>query len=183
MTNFLETERLIIRSWIPDQDAEQVFVIYNDPEVIYFLGSGARPQTIESQYRKLVEERSQTEKNGLGSWAIVEKSTQKIAGKIILEQLPDKNRVPTSEIEVGWHLKRSVWGQGYATEAGQAMLNYGFHQLHLPVIYAVVKPENHASISVTQRLQMNPLGLTTKYYGIELLLFEKTGFDKFMTDS
>jgi RimJ/RimL family protein N-acetyltransferase len=174
MTKVLETERLIIRNWIPEKDTEQVFEMYNDPEVIYFLGNGARLHSIESQYQKLIEERSQIEKNGLGSWAIVEKDTQKIAGTIILEQLPDKNRLPTQDIEVGWHLKRSVWGQGYATEAGGAMLEYGFRQLNFPVIYAVVKPENHASIRVTQRLQMNLLELTNKYYGIELLLFEKS---------
>ncbi|MEH2063951.1 MAG: GNAT family N-acetyltransferase [Nostoc sp.] len=36
--------------------------------------------------------------------------------------------------------------KGYATEAGRVMLNYGFSILNLPVIYAVVKPENYASI-------------------------------------
>jgi hypothetical protein len=48
MTNFLQRERLIIRSWIPDQHTEQLFAIYNDndPEVIYFLGSAARPFSI-----------------------------------------------------------------------------------------------------------------------------------------
>jgi RimJ/RimL family protein N-acetyltransferase len=61
----------------------------------------------------------------------------------------------------------------HATEAGGAMLDYGFSVLHLPVIYAVVKAENHASIRITQRLTMKPLGLTNKYYGLELLLFQK----------
>ena len=53
------------------------------------------------------------------------------------------------------------------------MINYGFNNLYLPVIYAVVKPEHHASIRVTQRLEMASLGVTKKYYGIELLLFQK----------
>jgi [ribosomal protein S5]-alanine N-acetyltransferase len=52
------------------------------------------------------------------------------------------------------------------------MLNYGFSALNLPVIYAVVKPENYASISVTKRLSMKPMGQTNNYYGIELLLFQ-----------
>ncbi|HLP92272.1 MAG TPA: GNAT family N-acetyltransferase [Nostocaceae cyanobacterium] len=175
MTLLLETDRLIIRSWIPDTDAEQVFTIYNDPEVIHFLGSAARPPSIEAQRQRLVDslERSRQRQNGTGSWAMVEKHTNMIIGTIILTQLPDRDRIPTDDFEVGWHLRRSAWGQGYATEAGKAMLTYSFNVLQLPVIYAVVNPKNHASIRVTQKLTMQPLGLTTKYYGIELLLFQK----------
>ena len=175
MTTLLETKRLIIRSWIPDKDAEQVFEIYNDLEVIYFLGSAARPPSVESQRQRLIDsiERSQVRKNGSGSWAIIEKDTTIIVGTIMLSQLPDENRILTQDFEIGWHLRRSAWGKGYATEAGRAMLNHGFNSLHLPVIYAVVKPENHASVRVTQKLEMTSLGVTTKYYGIELLLFSK----------
>jgi [ribosomal protein S5]-alanine N-acetyltransferase len=86
--------------------------------------------------------------------------------------LPDNNGDPTPEIEVGWHLKKSAWGKGYATEAGQAVLNYGFNVLKLPIIYAVVNPANTASIQVTQRLGMTPLGRTQQYYGKELELFK-----------
>jgi len=175
MTILLETERLIIRSWIPDDDAEQVFAIYSNPEVTYFLGSAAPVASIKSQRQRLIDsiERYKRLNNGTGAWAIVEKATAVIAGTILLKQLPDYHGLPTQDYEVGWHLRRDVWGKGYATEAGQAMLDYGFNVLRLPVIYAVVKPENHASIRVTQRLGMKPVGLTKKYYGIELLLFQQ----------
>ncbi len=166
MTILLETERLIIRSWIPERDAEQAFVIYNDPEVTHFLGKASLVTSVESQRQRLIDNK------GNESWAIVEKETTTIVGTILLEQLPDKDGLPTQDYEVGWHLRRVSWGKGYATEAGQAMLNYGFSILNLPVIYAVVKPENHASIRVTQRLGMKPIGTTNKYYGIELLLFQ-----------
>ncbi|MFN6514258.1 MAG: GNAT family N-acetyltransferase [Nostoc sp. CreGUA01] len=175
MTNLLETDRLIIRTWIPERDAEQAFAIYSDPEVTYFLGNGSRVTSIESQRQRLVDniERSQRRNNGTGSWAIVEKETTTIVGTILLKQLPDKDGLATQDYEVGWHLRRASWGKGYATEAGRGMLSYGFNILNLPVIYAVVKPENHASIRVTQRLGMKPIGQTKKYYGIELLLFEQ----------
>jgi [ribosomal protein S5]-alanine N-acetyltransferase len=174
MTNLLETDRLIIRSWIPERDAEQAFAIYSDPKVTYFLGNGSRVTSIESQRQRLIEniERSHLRNNGTGSWAIVEKETTTIVGTILLKQLPDKDGLPTQDYEVGWHLRRASWSKGYATEAGQAMLNYGFSVLNLSVIYAVVKAENHASIRVTERLSMKPIGRTNKYYGIELLLFQ-----------
>jgi ribosomal-protein-alanine N-acetyltransferase len=175
MTTLVETERLIIRTWMPDRDAEQMFEMYNDLQVIHFLGSAARPPSIESQRQRLIDsvERSRLRNNGSGSWAIVAKDSQQILGTIILSQLPDRDRIPTQDFEIGWHLRRSAWGQGYATEAGHAMLTYGFNVVKLPVIYAVVNPANHASIRVIQKLAMEPLGLTTKYYGIELLLFQK----------
>ncbi|MBE9207347.1 GNAT family N-acetyltransferase [Nostoc sp. LEGE 06077] len=175
MTILFETERLLIRSWIPESDAEQAFAIYGDPEVTYFLGINALIKSIELQRQYLIEnvEEYQRLNNGTGSWAIVEKETREIVGTILLEQLPDNHRLPTQDYEVGWHLRRASWGQGYATEAAQAMLKYGFNILQLPVIYAVVKPEHHASIRVTQRLGMKPMGRTNKYYGIELFLFQK----------
>ncbi|MEH1824331.1 MAG: GNAT family N-acetyltransferase [Nostoc sp.] len=174
MTNLLETERLIIRSWIPESDAEQAFAIYSDPEVTQFLGKSSHVTSIELQRQRLIEgiERMHQRNNSTGAWAIVEKETTTIVGTILLKQLPDKDGLPTQDYEVGWHLRRAVWGKGYATEAGQAMLNYGFSVLNLPVIYAVVKPENHASIRVTERLGMKPVGQTNKYYGIKLLLFQ-----------
>lgn len=174
MTNLLETERLIIRSWIPERDAEQAFVIYNDPEVTHFLGKASLVTSVESQRQRLIDniERSHRHNNGTGYWAIVEKQTTTIVGTIILKQLPDKDGLPTQDYEVGWHLRRASWGKGYATEAGRVMLNYGLNVLNLPLIYAVVKPENHASIRVTERLGMKPIGRTNKYYNIELLLFQ-----------
>ncbi|BAZ47591.1 GCN5-related N-acetyltransferase [Nostoc sp. NIES-4103] len=172
MTALFETERLIIRSWIPDRDAEQVFKIYSDPEVTYFLGNGALSTSVESMRQRLINWMHEG-KNGTGSWAIVEKDTETIVGTILLEPLPDQHRLPTEDYEVGWHLGRAFWGKGYATEAGRGMLNYGFSVLNLPVIYAVVKPEHDASIRVTQRLGMKPMGKTKQYYGIELLLFQK----------
>ncbi len=170
----LETERLIVRNWIPKQDAEQAFEIYGDPEVTYFLGSVSRQTSVESQRQRLnnIIERYSATTNGTGHWAVVEKETARIVGAIILAQLPDSDRQPTEDYEIGWHFRRASWGKGYATEAGRGMLSYGFNILQLPVIYAVVKPENHASIRVTQRLGMKPIGRTNKYYGVELLLFQ-----------
>ncbi|NEU73751.1 GNAT family N-acetyltransferase [Hassallia byssoidea VB512170] len=172
MTNLLETERLIVRNWIPEQDAEQAFEIYGDPEVTYFLG--ACETSVESQRQSLTREVEQYRQlnNGTGDWAVVEKETARVVGAIILAQLPDSDRQPTEDYEIGWHFRRASWGKGYATEAGRGMLSYGFNILQLPVIYAVVKPEHHASIRVTQRLGMKPVGRTNKYYGIELLLFQ-----------
>ncbi|WP_199320669.1 GNAT family N-acetyltransferase [Leptolyngbya sp. FACHB-261] len=169
-----ETKRLLVREWLPKQDAEQAFEIYSDPEVMRFIGNGSTVESVEVQQANLqgLIEVYAKRKNGTGSWAIVTRSSSEIVGAVILKQLPDNQGQPTQDYEVGWHLKQSAWGKGYATEAGRAAIEYGFKLLKLPVIYAVVRPENTASRRVTERLGMVPMGRSRKYYGVELDLFK-----------
>jgi RimJ/RimL family protein N-acetyltransferase len=67
--------------------------------------------------------------------------------------------------------ERDYWGQGYITEAAKVILEYGLITLQLPIIYAVVNPDNYRSIRVSERLGMQSMGLTNKYYDTEALLF------------
>lgn len=140
-----------------------------------FIGTGKTEASIETQRRSLKAaiERYKQNNTTTGAWAIVEKESATVMGTILLKQLPDTKGQPTNDYEVRWHLRKASCGKGYATEAGKGIINYGFNVLKLLVIYAVVKPENHASVKVTQRLGMTPLGITNQYYsGVELLLFK-----------
>ncbi|EAW38656.1 GNAT family N-acetyltransferase [Lyngbya sp. PCC 8106] len=169
MSILFQTERLIIRNWEPEKDAMQAFKIYGDPNVMYFISPPL--ETVEAvRYR--LKDRLERHKHGTGSWAVVEKETDEIIGAVLLVQLPNNDGITTTNYEIGWHFRQASWGNGYATEAAQQILSYGFKNFNLPVIYAVVKPENKRSIAVTQRLGMKSLGLTNEYYGVELLLFQ-----------
>ena len=53
MDTLLETQRLIIRRWIPEIDAEQAFKIYGDAEVMRFIGTGKTEASIETQRQSL----------------------------------------------------------------------------------------------------------------------------------
>jgi RimJ/RimL family protein N-acetyltransferase len=169
-----ETGRLIIREWVHEADAEQAFQIYGDPTVMRFVGSGKTQESVATQRAALesIVSRYADLNNGTGHWAIEEKATGAIVGAVLLKQLPDNQGQLTQDYEVGWHLRQVSWGKGYATEAAQAAIAYGFKELNLPVIYAVANAENLASIRVTQRLGMKPLGSTNQYYGVEVELFE-----------
>lgn len=174
MAVLLTTERLTIRPWQPECDAEQAFVIYGDREVMRFVGKGQPDRTV-GETRDRLQQRVNLYRhrhNGTGLWAVVETETAAIVGTILLVQLPDACGTPTSDYEIGWHFRRASWGKGYATEAARGIIGYGFKTLHLPVLFAVVKAENERSRRVTQRLGMTPKGLTDRYYGVELLLFE-----------
>lgn len=171
---FLETERLIIRAWYPEQDARQAFAIYNDAEVTQWLSNRSVAETVadvKERLQRYVERFCERDRN-FGCWAVVEKTSQDIIGNLFLIPLPDTEHEPTEDYEIGWHFRRQSWGYGFATESARCLMNYGFQQLHLPVLHAVTKPDNFRSISVMERLGMQRIGLTQQYYGgQELLLY------------
>jgi [ribosomal protein S5]-alanine N-acetyltransferase len=47
MTTLFETQRTIVRNWIPEEDAAQAFEIYGDREVMRFIGDGKTAASIE----------------------------------------------------------------------------------------------------------------------------------------
>ncbi|QOV92291.1 GNAT family N-acetyltransferase [Humisphaera borealis] len=167
----IQTERLTIRDLTP-ADAEGLFPIYADAEVRRFIG-GQPTQTLEEQREQLAAtlERQSRERSGYGRWAVERSADGLLVGLVILKHAPDGDGRPLPDVEVGWHLGRFAWGNGYATEAGGAMLRHAGCTLQLPVVYAIVLPENVRSIRVTERLGMKPLGPTTRYYGKEALHF------------
>ncbi len=166
----LETERLAIRPWSLD-DAEALFRIYGDPEVMGWLLAEPHSSPDESRERIAPVIARYEEFGGrMGSWAIVEKSSDDAVGSLLLKPLPNDERV-----EVGWHLGRRVWGKGYATEAGREALRYGFEDLGLRTIYAIVRPDNARSIRVTERLGMRFIESTNRYHGLDLNLYAADG--------
>jgi len=172
-----ETERLIIRDWEPRRDIEDAWEMYSDPEVMRYLGSTPNPKvdTDKDALLERLEKRMESiveRGDGTGFWAIELKESGRVVGTVIAKWLPDADNNPTADLEIGWHLKRSEWGKGYATEAGAGAKTYALEVLKVEVVYAVVYKENAASIAVTQRLGMVPLGPTDKYYGVTLELFE-----------
>lgn len=177
----METERLTIRAW-REQDAEEAFAIYGDPEVAQFL-SGVPEESVQTQRESLVQiiRAYSALALGLGSFPLLTKTDGRIIGAVLLKPLPrnehledwrrfrlDPSSLPAvHEIEVGWHLRRDAWGQGFATESARAALDYGFSTLGLKEIYAIYYAENIRSARVADRLRMRDLGLTDRFYGVE----------------
>lgn len=172
-----QSSRLYARTFMPQQDAPEAFLLYGDEEVTRFLGaaknSGNSADTadtcIAATEQRLM--RYVACEGGRGIMALLRKEDDALIGSILLKRLPDRDFEPTSDWEVGWHLRRSAWGAGYASEAGSAALDYGLKILSLPQIFAVVDSANMASLKVVERLGMIHLGQTNKYYGETLELF------------
>jgi GNAT acetyltransferase-like protein len=58
------------------------------------------------------------------------------------------------EVEVAWHVKRTLWNQGLATEAARTAMQLGFGRFGLPSLVAIIHPDNHPSRRVAQKLGM-----------------------------
>jgi ribosomal-protein-alanine N-acetyltransferase len=93
------------------------------------------------------------EKQGWGLWAVEVIGGPSFIGFVGLND-PTFDAHFTPAVEVGWRLAREHWGQGYATEAGQAALDFGFDELALDQIVAMVGIGNSRSQRVAERLGM-----------------------------
>jgi RimJ/RimL family protein N-acetyltransferase/ketosteroid isomerase-like protein len=123
MQIFLETERLVLRRFTAD-DVDNLVELDGDPEVMQFI-TGGRPtprEEIENEFLPAFlgyYERFA----GYGFWAAVEKSSGRFLGWFHFRPPPGAE---DDEVELGYRLHKSAWGQGYATEGSRALIEKGF---------------------------------------------------------
>ena len=147
----LRTDRLVLRRLRPD-DADDLFALDDDPEVMRFINGGAPAD------RTAIEQAiaRQTYDGGLGRWAAHERAGGTFVGWFGLIRILDGPLHAGPDVaELGYRLRRAVWGRGLATEGGDALLAYGFDRLGLRRIVAQTMTVNTAS-----RRVMDKLGLT-----------------------
>lgn len=155
----LETERLILRP-MTENDIDAVFALRNDAEIMRFIREPQKSREEAASWIKLISSRWESEK--IGFCAVIEKTSEAFAGWCGLWVLKE-----SGEIEVGYAISQKFQRKGYATEAAEACLIYGFEQLKLPKIVAVARSENSASRRVMEKLGMRYDGLG-KFYGVQL---------------
>lgn len=161
----LETERLRLRDWTVE-DAEQAFTIYGDPEVARFLGTTGQPMPSVDKLRENLGKRiEKTQGQDMGFWALELKDTGELIGGALLQLLPDE-----SDVEVGYHLGKRHWGQGYATEIASRLVRYGFEEVGLKRIVGVTYPQNKASMRVLEKSGLSHRG-QSKYGEVDVELF------------
>src|SRR5262249_37492947 len=98
------------------------------------------------------------EQYGHGLWAVILKGEQKLIGDCGLT-FHEVDGI--EELEVGYHFNRKYWGQGFATEAARACMDYAFNQLGRRRIISMVRPENTPSRRVAER---NGLGVEKEVF-------------------
>lgn len=158
MKEIIQTDRLVIRAWELD-DADALFQLCSDPEVMLHIGSGKPYQSVDDAYRFLNWAISYQKENGFGRWAVIDKSSRKIIGSCGFARLEN-----SGEIELGYLFAHQMWGRGYATEAAGACLSYGFRQLGFAEVIALTDPGHNTSQRVLEKIGFTYRG-TENYDG------------------
>ncbi|WP_067498655.1 GNAT family N-acetyltransferase [Actinoplanes sp. TFC3] len=148
MISELSTDRLLLRQW-RDEDVLPWARMNADPLVREFF-----PEilTYDQSAASLNHFRTELAERGWGWWALEIAATGQFIGFAGLD--PTDDGLPFKGVEAGWRLTREAWGQGYATEAGHACLDYGFDVLGLDEILAITATGNARSRAVMHRLGM-----------------------------
>ncbi len=145
----LQASRLLLR--VPgEEDADFMLKLFSDPNVNRFLLS-SRPYSREIILEGIARSQACHSANKFSRWILQLKSNGEPVGHAGL-LVKEIESVP--ELELGYALKPSAWGKGYAFEAAAATLEYAFAKLDRDHVVAITHPENRASIRLAERIGM-----------------------------
>jgi ribosomal-protein-alanine N-acetyltransferase len=144
----LTTSRLHLRPFTA-ADHEAIHAVYSDPDVMRYVGHGAHT-TMAETLRALRVYADILATHGYSFLAVVERERGIVVGDAGLNPLGGRG----PDVELGYTVARAVWGRGYATEAGRALVEHAFAALDVPRVVAQVEPANAASRHVLEKLGM-----------------------------
>jgi ribosomal-protein-alanine N-acetyltransferase len=160
----LETSRLTLR-YITSRDAEALMPILGDAEVMQFSIIGIHSS---KQIKQFIEQRliSYLE-YGFGLYALVHKQNQELIGYcgFFIQSIEQQK-----EVEVGYRLAKKYWGQGLATEAAKAVVEYGQQRFNFRRFVCLIEIKNNRSIRVAQKLGMK-LEKKIIYHGLNVAMY------------
>ena len=145
-TPTLRTARLLLRPFA-DTDADEVFALHTDARVMRYWDSAPwdDPGMIErflARCRALADD-------GTGARVAVEhREDGRFVGWIGLQEWDRENR----SANLGYVLAHREWGQGYATEAAHALLQWAFAEMNLNRVSAQADTRNGASRRVLEKV-------------------------------
>ncbi len=153
----LETERLVLRK--PEAgDLDGYAELWADPEVVRYLSGTTLPR--DEVPRAIERMLGHWERHGVGLFSVLRKEDGRLVGRVGY-LLWDRERWVNAmheqldgelELEIGWTLIRSLWGQGYATEAALACRDHALGGLGRDRVISLIAPENVASIRVAEKI-------------------------------
>ena len=157
-TDGLETERLITR-FITQADVPAWRQYCCDPLATQFTAiAGKTPEEMSQAWIDRTLNRYATGKYGVQ--ALLSKATGELIGMagLIIQEIGGKN-----ELEVGYHLLRKYWGNGYATEAARRFKDYGFENSSYDSIVSIIHHRNFPSKKVAARNGMTLMATNVRF--------------------
>jgi len=119
--------------------------LHLDPEVSRYLGGVRSPDKTKAY---LIDNIAHWDRHGFGLWVLRTKDGA-FAGRAGIRHVLVEG---VDEIEIAYTFKRSLWGQGFASEIAKVLTRIGLSQLRLPSLIGLISVENAASRRVVERL-------------------------------
>jgi RimJ/RimL family protein N-acetyltransferase len=138
-----ETERLVLRP-LSLLDEPELAAVLSDAETMRWY---PRPYT-GSEVREWIERQMARYPEGSGLLGMVEKQTGRLIGDCgaVWQEVEG-----TAELEIGYHVNRERWGQGFATEAARKVMEYAFARFDVTKVISMIRPENVQSRRVAEK--------------------------------
>ena len=143
----ISTSRLRLREYLRADVDERAAMFADEQTMRYYPRLKSRDETVAWVEWNLESYRQ----HGLGLWVVEQKLTGEFLGECgLVVQMVDGAR----EIELGYSIKRSHWGRGFATEAAFAVRDHAIEVLGLRRLVSIIHPDNTRSQAVARKVGM-----------------------------
>jgi [ribosomal protein S5]-alanine N-acetyltransferase len=141
----LETERLLLRQY-NKEDIVSLHSMFSDAETMKYYPA---PFSLKKTKNWIQKNKERYEEDGYGLWAVCLKETNELIGDCgLVKQIVEGNM----EVEIGYHINKKYWSQGYASEAAKGCMEFGLYQLGLNKLISIIDPMNIPSIRVAEKI-------------------------------
>lgn len=143
-TVVLETERLRLRHFAPG-DIAALKAVLGDPIAMRWYPAPFNHDGVTAWIERNI---NRYQREGHGLWAMILKSSGELIGDCgcVMQEVEGKQAV-----EIAYHVRRDLWGNGYATEAAHACIEFAFNQLGAQRVISMIRPENVNSRRVAEK--------------------------------
>lgn len=162
----LETERLLLRP-LANEDLEFIFSHFSNPLVTEYL-MDEPPLENREQAQHIIDFYNRPGEKNNSRWALVLKENQQVIGTIGFHRWEK----PYFRSEMGYDLTPAYWGYGLMSEAIQAMLRFGFEQMGLNRIDALVYVDNPRSVNVLKKAGFQIEGCLRDYFCLNGVFYD-----------
>ncbi len=149
----IRTPRLLLRRW-NDDDLVPLSEINADPEVMRWIGDGSTLD-LDQTAEEIERWEEEWDEEGFGPFAVELLASGELIGVVGLS-VPEYLPEVMPAVDIRWRLGRQYWGQGYASEAAQATLEFALQDRGLDRVIAVNRAGNEESENVIRKLGMVP---------------------------
>ena len=153
MEIFIETDRLILRSW-KDADRQAFAEINGNENVMKFFPATL---TVEESDAFVDRINAEFEETGFGLYAVELKATGDFIGYVGFHRF-NFDAPFSPNWEIGWRISDKFWHNGYATEAATACINYARAKQLCNTLCSFTAVQNIPSENVMKRIGMTRLG-------------------------